>query len=194
MTCIIGMKNKKGTILLSDSGYSSGYHVTEGSNPKICRDEKNDVVVGGAGSLRLIQVIVYECRDIFDSLKYLDEYNNITEWVVLKYIPHIREKLKDSGFTKVSENVEKGGTILLGIKDELFQISTDFSAYVPVEGFASIGSGWETATAAMRTLLTLRGDGYDVGDDIDIMNRAMDVAAKYIWGVQAPYLCEMNYL
>jgi hypothetical protein len=64
---------------------------------------------------------------------------------------------KSNGYGRISENVEEGGSFLVAIKGELFEICQDFCVLQNYDGIYSIGAGYEYALGAMFE----QGDPYE---------------------------------
>jgi hypothetical protein len=96
-------------------------------------------------------------------------------------IPDIKAALKASDY-------DKGGTCLIGVKNQLWELQDDFSVLRSVRGYGACGSGYEYAMGSMMTGVAhspintgLNGHGYRTTgqDPIQILKLAIKVAGTF---------------
>lgn len=124
------------------------------------------------------QILQYELtppeNNIGDDIRYM----------VTKFIPSVRECLKNGGFAKVENGQDSGGEFLVGYKGNLYQVCEDFQVLQNTHGKAAIGCGAPYALGALEAMR-----------DIDTMNthekviRALEIAGTFSAGVCGPYYC-----
>lgn len=98
-----------------------------------------------------------------------------------KWIPRLREILRDAGALKCSEGVEAGGHFLIGIHGELFSVALDFSVVGLACPYMAIGSGRHHAYGALHALADLQLDPETR------IRKALDAAAHFTCNVRPPY-------
>lgn len=71
------------------------------------------------------------------------------KFMVTKFVPEVRRALGEGGFRRITDEVETGGTFLVGWPGELFVIQDDFQVAQPRAGFTAIGCGADLALGAL---------------------------------------------
>lgn len=172
MTCIVGIVTKDDVYIGGDSAGVAGLNITVRKDPKVFRN--GPAVFGFTDSFRMGQLLRFNC-EIPEKIEKMDPY----DWVCNHLVPEFRHSLKEGGFAKVEDNVEHGGTFLLGAYGRLFEIDSDFQVGEPVDNYAAIGCGADFALGALA-----------MTDDLAPMERIVDVlnvATKFSGGVRPPY-------
>ena len=153
MTCIVGMVDKKrgGVVMGADSIGSDGWTKGIIASPKIftIKTSSNRLTIGYTSSFRMGQILQYHLKVPPHDFNIGDE-----EYIVTKLIPAIRSTLKDHGYSKVENNVERGGVFLVGYRRSIFKIQSDFSVLHYLSGFAAVGSDETFAIGAMHALMS----------------------------------------
>lgn len=104
-------------------------------------------------------------------------------WMVEHFIPAVRTRLKDGGYTKIEQNRESGGTFLMAYRGRIFEVWDDFQVGESAEGFAAVGCGAAYALGALSVL--------DVASDPEGKVRvALGVAEVLSGAVRGPMLIE----
>ena len=183
MTCIVGVKDKKNNCVWmgADSLGSNGYTKSIQAQSKCFKyKERDDVVIGGTTTFRHLDLLKYN-TSLFPEI---DKYKNTEinhEYIVTTFIPNVH-KLFESGFVEETKNgVKEGGNFLIGIKDQLFEVQSDYSVLDYKDGYASVGCGEEFANAS---LFTTEGTDMEIKDRII---KALEAAEKFSCGVQRPF-------
>jgi hypothetical protein len=121
VTCIVGLVDQEsGDIWMGgDSAGASGHHLQVRAQPKVFR--KGSVVMGYTSSFRMGQLLQYKLqipseRDAHDAL--IEPF----EWMVTRFVEAIRTCLKDGGFAKKKDEVEEGGTFLVGYRGRAYEL------------------------------------------------------------------------
>src|SRR3972149_571103 len=113
--------------------------------PKVFR--KQSLLIGYTWSFRMGQIIQYA-----PNLPELSEHPSNYAYLIESFVPFIRSAFKDAGNLKIEDSVEEGGVFLVGIRGEIYEIQSDFSAYRAIDGFMAIGCGFAYALGALRIL------------------------------------------
>jgi len=174
MTCIIGMVHKNKVYMAGDSCVSANgtYRITK--KEKIFKN--GNYLIGYTTSTRMGDIL-RTCE-----LPHISGSNLISQ-IILKVIPVIREVLRSGGYTKIENNVETGGNLLIGIRGELFEIDTDFQVEEYLNGIAAIGSGGDTALASLMALIRHGNNKYIP----EILLRALDISGEINIWTKPPY-------
>lgn len=166
MTCIVGRVHDGKVTLGADSIGAGGYDYTIRKDKKLFR--LGEFVIGCTTSYRMIQLIQYEMHP-----PAIPDDMDLHEYMVVHFIKELRRVLKDGGFAEIDQGVEKGGQFLVGIRDRLFRIDSDFQVGEGVYGLFSVGCGQNYALGAMLA-----------GADLE---KALQVAESCSCGVKGPF-------
>lgn len=144
MTCIIGLEENGRAWIGADSSAIGGYENRPTETNKVFKNR--GYTIGYTTSFRMGQLLKY-------SVSYPDIPENLTEeFMVNEFVEPIRKIFKDFGFLKVSNNEESGGDFLVGVKNKIFHISSDFQVQRYIDGIYAIGAGSSYALGSMEAL------------------------------------------
>jgi len=170
MTCIIGLEQDGKVYVGADSSAIIGsWCIRVTSIPKIFRN--NEFIIGYTGSFRMGQLLQF--------MKIPPCNKPDENYMINKFIETIRSEFKTKGYSKVDNNEETGGSFLVGVKDCLYQISSDFQVQRYNDGIASIGSGEEYAYGAMRALKDIKPE--------ERIKKSLEIVAYYSPSVIEPF-------
>lgn len=181
MTCIVGYLSKKdGSVWIgADSLGSDGYVKAVNSTPKVFRNSTyENLILGGTTTFRHLDLLRYS-DTLFDEI---DVYTNPVidhKYMVTKFIPKIITLFKEGVIDQ--PDTYKGGNFIVGIKDRLFEVQSDYSVLEPQDGFCAVGCGEDVA---MGSLLTTKYMDIDIPKKIEL---ALNAAESYCCGVQRPF-------
>ena len=178
MTCIVGIVDKvnKKVYIGGDAAGSDGFTKSIRTAPKVFKLQNGKFIFGYTSSFRMGQVIQYKFKPP-DHLKKL----NVVAYMVTLFIDELRKCLKDNGYSKIDNNVERGGTFLVGYKGRLFCIQGDYQVSEVQCGYDACGSGEYHALGSMRTTAKLNWNC-----KVKLKN-AMEAAQANIVTVQGPF-------
>lgn len=147
---------------------------------RIRRDEKvftnGDFVFGCTSSFRMIQLLRYKLQP---PKRHPDM--DVMSFMSTTFIDAVRHTLKEGGFAGKSNEVESGGTFLVGHAGRLFSIHSDYQVAESADGFDACGCG---ESYALGSLLTTKTSG---DTTLDRMNMALECAAHFSAGVIGPF-------
>jgi ATP-dependent protease HslVU (ClpYQ) peptidase subunit len=138
MTCIVGIEFNDKVLMGGDiqgTGYNNKVVHTQ---PKVFN--KKGVLFGFTTSYRFGQLLEHGLADPVVP----EDDNEIYRWLITVLIPDIKKALKTGDY-------EKGGTCLIGVKGQLWELQDDFSVLRSVKGYTACGSGYEYAMGSMFT-------------------------------------------
>lgn len=193
MTCIVGMISDEfdekteeevtRVYIGADSCGSNGSDFTLRKDPKVFIN--GEFLIGYTSSFRMGQLLMYCSLPVIKK----KELGDLFKFMVKRFVPAIREILKEGGYSKISSNTEAGGTFLVGVHGRLFTIQGDFQVSETYDNFAACGCGIYCAKASMMTTQSLsKSDSFKVEPNTeDILTLAMESAANVMEGVRAPY-------
>ena len=102
--------------------------------------------------------------------------------LVTEFIPRVQKLFDDNGYSKTYGNGEKeGGVFLVGIKDELYKVDSDFQIAMTSYDFDACGCGEEFALGSLFTTedSNLTPEGRIIS--------ALESAETFSEGVQRPF-------
>ena len=142
MTCIVGLKHDGEIYIGADSLGSNGYTKTVRTDEKVFRN--GPFLMGFTTSFRMGQLL----HHAFDPPKLPE--GNLDRFMTVEFINGVRQCLKDGGFAQVeSEHQEKGGTFLVGVRDQLYTIESDYQVGKSAIGYDAVGSGEDFAKGSL---------------------------------------------
>lgn len=178
MTCIVGfIDDDKNIWMGADSAGTNGW-----LQQRIRADEKvfikDDMIFGFTSSFRMGQLLRYALTIPDHSTK-----KDTMTYMCTDFIEAVRTLLKDKGFGKQKENVDIGGTFLVGYRGGLYEIESDYQVACPTERYEACGCGDDLAMASIYTTLTMSEER----DPQKIIKRALKSAYKFSAGVKPPF-------
>ncbi len=176
MTCIVGVVDKKRVYIGGDSAGVSNYDISIRKDPKVFKIGK--FIFGCTSSFRMIQLIRFSFK-----LPPIEEGGDIFEYMCTKFIDELRKTFKDGGFKEVKDEVESGGTFLIGYKGRLFQIHNDFQVEELYDEYACCGCGESYAKGALYCIAK------DIHPEVKI-TKALEAAVYFSGGVRPPFIIE----
>lgn len=176
MTCIVGYKQNGKVYLGGDSAATQDHAVSQYANPKVFKN--GPYVFGFTDSFRMGQILQY----VFKPPKPTKlEEKDVHRFMVSKFIPAIRLTMIAEGFASVEDNVETGGTFIVGYKGRLFEIHDDYQVAEKLIPYTAIGCGDDFSTGAFHAL-----EGIKI-DPKERLEKALDAAATHSGWVTGPY-------
>ncbi len=181
MTCIIGMLDKENDCVWigGDSLGSDGYIKSIQSQPKIFRNTIfKKVIMGSTSTFRHIDLLKYS-NTLFDEIDLYKNPKLNHEYMVTKFIPNVITLFKEGILNAKDEN--KGANFIIGAKNKLFEIQSDYSVLEPLLGFCAVGCGKDIA---MGSMITTKDMDLSIDKKIEF---ALKAAEQYSCGVQRPF-------
>jgi hypothetical protein len=181
MTCIIGAICKKTSKVYigGDSAGLAGLDVTIRADPKVFRN--GPYLIGFTSSYRMGQLLRYALKPPKHKKGLPDMHH-----LVADFIPAVKQCFADGGYLKTQDGRAEGGFWLLGYRDKLYQIDSDFQVGEPAHGIAAVGCGEAQAYGAMYAELDLAPDGPVDGAIL----HALDIVTRLNAGVRPPFVIE----
>lgn len=171
MTCIVALEYEGKVYMGGDSAAVAGWDIQATANPKVFL--VGDFLIGYTSSFRMGQLLQYNLtipENIDgDDMRYL----------VTKFIPAVRECLKEGGYTKVDNSREDGGYFLVGYRGRAYKVANDFQITRMANGFIATGCGEGYALGALAAV--------EIVDPEKAVIRALEVAGMFSNGVCSPY-------
>lgn len=176
MTCIVGIETDCGVLIGGDSAGVSGWSLTTRADEKVFT--RSGYAFGFTTSFRMGQLLRYTgtlptASGVSDS--------KLDSFLVAKFIPAVRDLLRDGGWLEVDKSRESGGAFLLGVRGRLYEVESDFQVGRSVDGYAAVGCGYDLALGALHATR-----GLDLSPELRA-RWALEAAAHHSAGVTAPF-------
>lgn len=175
MTCIAGIVDKGRVFIGGDSAGVGDYDLVVRADRKVFAI--GDYVMGFTTSFRMGQLLAHA----FAPPNPPSDSEDLMRFMVVDFIDVVRKLLKDNGFSKVEDNVESGGTFLVGVKGRLFHIADDFQVGESTHGFDACGCGAQLALGSLWAMQTRNLH------PIEKVRAALAAAETFSAGVRAPF-------
>ncbi len=185
MTCIVGLEHDGKVYMGGDSAGCDSWSLEVRSDVKVFQNK--DYLFGFTDSFRMGQILAH-CFEppsptTKTDTKILSEIE-LLKFMSSTFIDKLRKCLKSNGYATIKDNVESGGTFLIGVRGFLFKIMGDFQVGRTMCGYDAIGSGWLSARGAMFVLNSKLGDVLNSEQKITM---ALDTAVHDVPTVRGPY-------
>ena len=177
MTCIAGIVSKNTVYIGGDSAGVSGDSIRRRKDVKVFELANGSMVLGFTTSFRMGQLLRYGFK-----VPLHPEDMDDMEYLCTKFVDAIRKRFKDGGWLERKNDMECGGTFLLGYRGKLFYVGSDFQVGESVDGYDAVGSGKEIAIGALAALANM--------DDItpeDKIIMSLEASEKFNSGVSSPF-------
>ena len=173
MTCIVGLVHEGVVYTGGDSAGVGGMSLTVRADEKVFQN--GEFLMGFTTSFRMGQLLRYSLKP---PRRHPDD--DINQYMVVDFINAVRECLKSGGWASKKEDMEQGGTFLVGYSGHLFTIYSDYQVGQREDSFAAVGCGEDTALGA---LFATQGQG----DPRDRVLTALRAAERFNAGVRGPF-------
>jgi len=178
MTCIVGLVHDGVTYIGADSLSSNSYMKTLRKDKKVFKlKDTPNAIVGFTSSYRMGQLLMY-ATGLIDPR---DEPNIDHKYIVTKFIPNVIKLFENGGFSRNRSGEKEGGVFLLGYKDKLFRIDSDYQVEESFDSYNACGSG---ETYALGSLMATENMNLNPHDRIRL---ALQAATKFAVGVEPPF-------
>jgi ATP-dependent protease HslVU (ClpYQ) peptidase subunit len=158
-----------------DSAAVSGWDIKATASPKVFIN--GDMLIGYTSSFRMGQLLQYK----LNIPEYIEDMDD-TDYLVSKFIPAVKECLKDGGYMKIENNQDSGGVFLVGFHGKVYQVDEDYQVLRCSDGFTAVGCGGSFAVGALSVILATTEDSPEKA-----ILYALRVAGRFSAGVCAPY-------
>lgn len=179
MTCIVGLVANGKVYMGSDSAGSDGFTYSIRQEPKVFRRawDRGEMIMGYTTSFRFGQLLEHSL-DAPIQPKDMGDH----KYMVTLFMNAVRKSLTNGGYTKKKDEVERGGTALIGYHGKLWQMEDDFQIALSPSIGDSIGSGLYSAMGALHILSEIEG----IPPEKKI-KKALSVAEACVTTVKGPF-------
>jgi len=175
MTAIAGFVDQGKVWIGGDSAGVAGFDLTVRADPKVFRN--GDFLFGFTSSFRMGQLLRYSLVAPKPSLG-----QDIYEFMVTTFVDAVRICLKAGGYASRKDDVESGGTFLVGYAGRLFWVDGDYQVGEPLDGYAAVGCGDQILHGALFATRGLAAESR--------MKTALEAAERHSAGVRGPFRME----
>lgn len=179
MTCIVGIESNGTVIIGGDSAGTSGFDVMMRSDPKVFHN--GPFLIGYTSSFRMGQLLRFRLS-VPEQHADVDDF----EFMATEFIDAVRHCFGEYGYRKAENEVQEGGTFLVGYRGKLYQVEGDFQVGIPLVGFAAVGCGESYALGSMATS-AFALDNLTPRERVEL---ALDTAVQFSAGVRGPFVIE----
>lgn len=176
MTCIVGLVDGDNVYIGGDSAGVAGVDLIIRADEKVFRN--GPFIMGFTSSFRMGQLLRYKfnppehpwsCGIPMDTYKFM----------VAVFIDEVRKCLKDGGYAIEENKQESGGTFLVGYRNRLFIIDSDYQVGESQDGFSAVGCGSQIALGSLYST-----KDKPTGNRI---KAALEAAERFNTGVRGPF-------
>jgi ATP-dependent protease HslVU (ClpYQ) peptidase subunit len=175
MTCIVGLIDGNRVWLGGDSAGVAGLDITVRADPKVFPN--GPFLIGFTSSFRMGQLLAYRLKTPARPPEM-----DIFRFMVMDFVDEVRNCLKDGGYAQRTNDVESGGSFLVGYHGRLFSIQSDYQVCEAIRGYHAIGCGADYALGSLAST---------VGQPAEQrVRKALECAEQFNGGVRAPFLIQ----
>ena len=172
MTCIVGLVDGDRVWMGGDSAGVNGLDITVRADTKVFRN--GEMLIGFTSSFRMGQLLHYRLEP-----PHRDPEADVFRYMVVDFVDAVRNCLKDGGYAHRSNDVETGGTFMVGYEGRLFSVQSDYQVGEAVRGYHAIGCGADYALGSLASTEGLPAE--------ERVRKALEVAELFSGGVRAPF-------
>lgn len=143
MTAIVGVVDGGRVLIGGDSAGVAGYSLTVRRDPKVFT--VGQYVFGCAWSFRMCQLVHYAFQPPVPP-----DGEELDRFLATTWVDSLREALRKGGWSRVENQQEEGGPLLVGARGRLFNVEVDFQVGESADGYDAIGCGAELARGAFH--------------------------------------------
>lgn len=148
MTCVVGMAHEGHVTVGADSASADGWTITVRADEKVFRN--GPFIMGFTTSWRMGQLLRHRLNAPERSPS-----QSVEHFMCVTFIDAVRQCLADGGWKTIKDNVDRGGTFLVGYEGRLFKIDSDFQVGEPASGYDACGCGEAFALGAVTASIEL---------------------------------------
>lgn len=176
MTCIVGIVHKKKVYIGGDSAGVSNYDITVRADSKVFTNK--DFIFGFTSSFRMGQLLRYSFVP-----PTRNKHQDVYEYMVTEFVDGVRNCLTAGGYAKKNNEVETGGTFLVGYHGRLFSVQSDYQVAENVLPYEAVGCGESYALGSLFTT--------ELKQPTSRIKLALSAAEQFSAGVCSPFRIEI---
>jgi 20S proteasome alpha/beta subunit len=182
MTCIVGIIDKKNkTILMgADSAGVSGFNIRSRKDPKVF--VRYPFIMGFTTSFRMGQLLMSDERF---RIRKQNQHEPDFDYMVSAFIPSVQTLFKEGEYVNTNEKEKekglRGGTFLVGYKEHLYCIESDFQVAEHNDDYSACGCGENYALGSLFSTASTNMT------PADRLYKALKTAEYFSSGVIGPF-------
>jgi hypothetical protein len=177
MTAIAGLVHEGRVWIGGDSAGVAWNTTVARGDAKVFRN--GEAVFGFTSSFRMGQLLRHSLELPAVNTKALDR------WMCTVFVDAVRACLKNGGYAETNNGVESGGTFLVGIRGQLFEIGNDFQVGEGIDHWGACGCGEQHVLASLWTTAQTKTHANDPEARLRL---ALQAAENYSTGVRGPFV------
>jgi len=175
MTCIAAIVDKKTVYIGGDSAGVAGLNLRVREDKKVFIN--GDYIIGFTSSFRMGQLLQYAKLPEIPKEENLD----LHRFMCTDFQDALRKLYKEKGFLERENDVESGGTFIIGVRGKLFIVEDDFQVAIPSDNFSAVGCG---EAYALGSLYATEGTQMKPEQRLKL---ALETAEHFSAGVRKPF-------
>lgn len=160
MTCIVALTDGERVLIGGDSAGTNGHELRLRTDAKVFR--AGPYGLGFTSSFRMGQILRYETE--LPEPPTNTDAEELERFMVTEFVETVRQAFSDKGFAKTAryaspalpglteEGQAIGGTFLVGVAGQVFEIMNDFQVSRPSRPYSAVGKGALVALGALHAL------------------------------------------
>lgn len=145
MTTIVAVCKNGNVTMGADSQVTDGARPSKHVNmEKITKN--NGYLIAGSGDSHPCDILQHL---FIPPVPTIQERKDLYKFMIIKFVPAMREVLEDNGWKSSTEDKEVGFNMLFAFDGEIFDIGDDFSVLLNDDGIYGVGSGSPYAMGAL---------------------------------------------
>lgn len=178
MTCIVGLIQDGVTYIGGDSLGSNSFSKVVRQDKKVFKlKDTSNAIIGYTSSFRMGQLLMY-AEGLIDKR---DEPNINHEYLVTKFVPNVIDLFEKGGYSRNNSGEKSGGHFLIGYKNKLYKIESDYQVGESFDNYEATGCGEYFALGSLHAT-----ENTDISPEGRI-RLALQAASKFSTGVAPPY-------
>lgn len=149
MTCVVGLVEDGIVYMGADSIGSNGRAYSIRQEPKIFKrnTDHGEFLFGHTTSFRFGQLLQY-------GLKIPKHPSGVSDckYMAIHFIDAVRKALTDGGYATKKDEVETGGTALIGYRGKMWEMEGDYQIASVNGNGGAVGCGYEAALGALYAM------------------------------------------
>lgn len=175
MTAIAGFVHEGKVWIGGDSAGVSGRDLTVRKDAKVFKN--GEFLFGFTSSFRMGQLLRFAFTPPTQTEKQ-EPY----AYMCTDFVNAVRSCLKTGGYAKKDNEVESGGTFLVGYRGRLFIVDSDYQVGESLDGYEAAGCGYAIVKGALFATKTM--------EPRQRMEIALNAAERHSAGVRGPFVVE----
>ena len=183
MTCVVGIVEDGKIYMGADSLESNA-----NCEAMVRKDSKvfinEEFIIGFTSSFRMGQILRFKFKP--PSIEGERYGLDIFKYMCVDFVDSLRKCFSESGFLRVQNSEESGGTFLVGTHGRLFLIEGDFQVSESINNFNVCGAGENLALGALYALDKIK---YETPPEK--IRIALEAAERFNGSVRRPFKIEV---